>query len=146
MTTWLIEDTTHKLRPRLFWQVHITELITWSFYTLCMLKPTLQTFTFKCKLCLIITHIHIHNRNVTKTIYYAVNVLSTEAELFAIKCGINQATNISGISKVVVITDLLHTTRRIFNSSLHSYQIYGVAISNKYHIQVHSSRNYISAK
>jgi len=36
-----------------------------------------------------ISHTHIHNKPVTKTIHHAVNVTSTEAKLFAIRCGIN---------------------------------------------------------
>jgi len=56
-----------------------------------------------------IAHIHIHNKDVIKTIYYAVNILFSEAEPFAIRYGINQATNVLGISKIVVITDSLHT-------------------------------------
>ena len=36
-----------------------------------------------------ISHTHIHNKPVTKTPHYAVNVMSTEAELFTIRCGIN---------------------------------------------------------
>jgi len=38
-----------------------------------------------------ITHIYVHNKPVIKTFYYAVNVTSTKVELFAIRCGINQA-------------------------------------------------------
>jgi len=57
-----------------------------------------------------IAHIHIHNKDIIKTIYHAVNVLFSEAKLFVIKCSINQATNILGISKIMVITDLLHAT------------------------------------
>jgi len=33
-TLQLVGGITHKLRPRLFWQVCITKLIAWSFYTL----------------------------------------------------------------------------------------------------------------
>ena len=40
-----------------------------------------------------IVHIHIHNRLIIKTLHHVVNITSTEAELFAIICGINQATN-----------------------------------------------------
>jgi len=57
-----------------------------------------------------IAHIHVHDKPVIKTVYHAVNVTTMEAELFAIRCGINQATSIPGISKIVVITDLLHAT------------------------------------
>ena len=36
-----------------------------------------------------ITHIHIYNRPIIKTLYYVVNVNSMEAKLFTIRCGIN---------------------------------------------------------
>ena len=55
-----------------------------------------------------IVHIHVHNKLIIKTIHYAVNIMTTEAELFTIRCGINQATSIPDITKIVVITDLLY--------------------------------------
>ena len=55
-----------------------------------------------------IAYIHIHNRSIIKTLHHVVNVKTTEAELFTIRCGINQATNIKDISKIVIITDLLY--------------------------------------
>ena len=78
-----------------------------------------------------ITHIHVCDKPIIKTLHYTVNVMTTEAELFAIKCGINQATSIPGISKIVVITDLLHTAQKIFDSSLHLFQIHSTSISNE---------------
>jgi len=36
-----------------------------------------------------ISHVHIANRPITKTIHYAMFVTSMEVELFAIRCGIN---------------------------------------------------------
>ena len=36
-----------------------------------------------------ISHIHSYNRLVIKTVHHAVNVITTEAELFVIRCGIN---------------------------------------------------------
>jgi len=78
-----------------------------------------------------IAHIHIHNKPVIKTLYYTVNITTTEAELFTIRCGINQATSIPGISKIVVITDLLHAAQRIFDSSLHPFQIHSASILNE---------------
>ena len=36
-----------------------------------------------------ISHIHLHNSPVIKTIHQAVNVTTTESELFAIRCNIN---------------------------------------------------------
>ena len=77
--------------------------------------------SIKNNIATFITHIHVHNKPVIKTIYYTVNVTSIEAGLFTIRCGINQATNISGISKIVIIMDLLHAAWRIFDSLLHSF-------------------------
>ena len=39
-----------------------------------------------------IVHIHYWDCPIMKTIHYAINVMFTEAELFTIKYGINQAT------------------------------------------------------
>ena len=68
-----------------------------------------------------IAHIHIYNHLITKTLYHAMNVMSTEAKLFAIRCGINQAINTNNISKVKVIMDSLHLVKRIFDLFLYSY-------------------------
>jgi len=78
-----------------------------------------------------ISHIHIHNKLVTKILYHVVNVISTEVELFAIRCGINQATNYNHISKIIVVTDSIHTTRKIFNPTSHLFQKHSAAILNK---------------
>ena len=40
-----------------------------------------------------ISHIHVHDRQIIKTVHHAINIMSTEAEIFAIRCNINQATN-----------------------------------------------------
>ena len=45
-----------------------------------------------------ISHIHSHNSPVIKTIHQVVNVMSTEAELFAIRRGINQAVGIPNVN------------------------------------------------
>ena len=46
-----------------------------------------------------------------------------EVELFAIRCRINQATCIPGISHIIIITNVLHVVRKIFDSAIHPYQI-----------------------
>ena len=70
-----------------------------------------------------ISHIHLTNRPLIKTVYHAAFVTSMEAELFAIKCDINQAVGILHIKQIIIITNLLHTTKRIFDSSSHPYQL-----------------------
>jgi len=54
--------------------------------------------------------------------------MSTEAKLFTIRYSVNQATNSSGIFKVIVVMDLIHAARKIFNMSLHPFQIHIAAI------------------
>ena len=56
-----------------------------------------------------ISYIHIYNKPIVKMLYYAINITSTKTELFAIRCGINQATNLNDISKIIVVTNLLQT-------------------------------------
>ena len=60
---------------------------------------------------------------VLKTIHHTINITLTEAELFAIKCGINQAVQIPEASHIIVITDTIYLAKDIFNSTTHSYQI-----------------------
>jgi len=53
--------------------------------------------------------------------------------LFAIRCGINQALNLDNVSKVIVITDSIHVARKIFEPSIHSYQVQSAAIFSDLH-------------
>jgi len=45
--------------------------------------------SIKNNIAMFISHIHSPSNPIKKTICYAVNITSTEAELFAIRCGIN---------------------------------------------------------
>ena len=75
-----------------------------------------------------ISHMHMYNRPIIKMIHYVVYVTSTEAELFVIRCGINQASNFDNMSKIIVVTDSIHKTRKIFEPSAHPYQSQSAAI------------------
>ena len=77
-----------------------------------------------------ISHIHSFNKPIVKTLHRATNVTTAEAELFTIRCGINQAVTDPSVKHIVVITDSFHIARKIFNSSTHLYQIHSVAISS----------------
>ena len=50
-----------------------------------------------------------------------MNVLSTEAELFAIRCSISQASQMQDITSIIVIKDTIYVTKHIFNTSIYSY-------------------------
>ena len=78
-----------------------------------------------------IVHIHIHNKLITKTLYYTLNVTSTKAELFTIRSNINQATNLNNILKIIVITNSIHVARKIFDILSHPFQKHSAIILNK---------------
>ena len=80
---------------------------------------------------LLLLHIHIYDRFIIKTIHHTTNVTSTKAELFAIRYSINQTVNLPGISKIVVVTDSIHTAKKIFDSATHPYQLQLAAISEE---------------
>ena len=84
--------------------------------------------SIKNNIAILILHIHIHNKPITKILHHVVNIMSTEAKLFTIRCGINQATNSSGILKIIVITDSIHARKKNFDLSSHSYQSYTASI------------------
>jgi len=75
-----------------------------------------------------ILHTYIANSPLIKTLYHVAFVTSTEAKLFAIRCGINQVFNKRNVSKIIIITDSIHTAKKIFNSLLHPFQVHTVAI------------------
>jgi len=74
------------------------------------------------------SHTYMYNRPITKTIHHVVHVTSTEAELFAIRYGINQASNFDNVFKIIVITNSIYTARKIFELFVHPYQVQSAAI------------------
>ena len=84
----------------------------------------------KNNVILSIVHIYIHNKLVIKMLHHMVNITSTEAKFFAIRYGINQATPLQDISKIIVITDSIHVAEKIFNPSTHMLQKQAALILN----------------
>ena len=54
--------------------------------------------------------------------------MSTKAELFAIRCSINQVANNNNIFKIIVVIDLIHIAKNIFDSFNHLFQKHSVFI------------------
>ena len=69
--------------------------------------------SIKNNIAISISHTHIHNKPIMKTLYHAVNIMSTEAKLFAIRYGINQATNLNNISKIIIVCNDLKLELRL---------------------------------
>jgi len=78
-----------------------------------------------------ISHIYSANQPLIKTVHHASFVTTMEAELFAIRCGINQACSINNVSKIIIVTDSIHAAKKIFNSDAHPFQIHTAAILNE---------------
>ena len=76
-----------------------------------------------------ISHIHSFNNLLKKTLHHAINVTPTEAELFAIRCNINQVVQMQNVSCIIVITDAIHAAKKIFNPSMHLHQQQTIVIS-----------------
>jgi len=75
-----------------------------------------------------VSHVHICNHPVIKMVYHTAFITSTEAELFAIRCSINQAYSKENVSKIIVVTNSIHVAKKIFNDKSHPYQIHMTAI------------------
>ena len=80
-----------------------------------------------------VSHLHIANHPLVKTVHHAAFITSTEAELFTIRCGINQACIKENISKIIVITNSIHAAKKVFDSKLHPFQSHITAILSKLH-------------
>jgi len=68
--------------------------------------------SIKNKIATSILHTHILNQPLIKMLHHAAFVTSAEAELFAIRCGINQASTKKNISKIIVVTDSIHVAKK----------------------------------
>ena len=77
-----------------------------------------------------ISHVYIANQPLIKILHHTVLVTTTKAELFVIRCGINQACSKDNISKIIVVTDSIHVAKKIFNTMLYPYQGQAMAILN----------------
>ena len=75
-----------------------------------------------------ISYMHLANHPLIKIVHQAAFVTNTEAKLFAIRYGINQACIKENVSKIIVVTDFIHVAKRIFDTASHPYQSHAVAI------------------
>jgi len=84
----------------------------------------------KNNIAILVSHIWREYKIIVKTIHYTMNILSIEAKIFTIRCRISWTSQIQGITCIVVITGVTHTTKHIFNISIYSYQLHIIIISN----------------
>ena len=84
--------------------------------------------SIKNNIATLVSHIHIWDKPLIKMVHHAVYIISTEAEFFSIRCGLNHACNKEDISKIIVITDSIHMAKKIFDTKLYLYQIHTTAV------------------
>jgi len=60
----------------------------------------------KNNITILVSHIQRNHEIIAKTIHNIINILSTEAKLFTIRCGISQVTQMQDVAHVV-ITDAI---------------------------------------
>ena len=89
----------------------------------------ISNVSIKNQVAISIYHIYSHNKPIIKTLYYAVRIMSTKAELLTIRYGIIQATYLSNINQIILIMDSIHAVKKIFDSSTHPHQLQSVLIS-----------------
>ena len=87
--------------------------------------------SIKNDIVIFILYVYIANYSLTKTVHHVVFVTSMEAELFAIRCSINQACIKENMSKVIVVTDSIHTVKKIFDSKSYLFQSHTAVILSK---------------
>jgi len=85
----------------------------------------------KNNVALSIVHIHVFNKPVVKTLHHIVNITSSEAKFFAIRCGINQVVLPHETLRIIIVTDSIHVTKKIFDPSSHSLQKQSTLILSK---------------
>jgi len=76
----------------------------------------------------LVSYIQRKHKIIMKTIHHAINVTSTETKLFAVRYNISQASQIPGITHIVIVTNTIPAAKRIFDMSLHPYQPHSIAI------------------
>ena len=68
-----------------------------------------------------IAYVYIYNKLIIKILHHTVNVTSTKAEFFTIRYSINQVAYFQYISKIIVVTDSIYATKKIFDPLFHLF-------------------------
>ena len=87
-----------------------------------LLVVAVMNTSIKNQVATSISYIYSHNKPVIKTIHYMVNIMSTKAKLFTIRCNINQAICLPNKNQIFIIIDPIYAAKRIFDSLSHLYQ------------------------
>jgi len=65
-----------------------------------------------------ITYVHSFSNSIKKIIHHTANIILTGAKLFTIRCGINQAIQVSGVSHIIVIMDAIYVAHQFILTNI----------------------------
>lgn len=88
-----------------------------------------------------VSHTLSKYRDIIRIVYHVFNVITTEAKLFTIRSGINQACQISDVKKVHIITNSIYAAKHIFDFSVHLYQTQSITAAQDLRIFFNRSSN-----
>jgi len=97
--------------------------------------------SIKDNIATLIAHIHQANSPLIKTIHHTGFITSSKAKLFTMRCSINQACGKDNISKIVIITDSIHSVKHIFDSSVYPLQSHSAAILSELRLFFNKSQD-----
>jgi len=80
--------------------------------------------SIKNNITTLVFHIQKSHNIINKFVHHAMNINSTEAKLFVIRCRIDQATKIYDASKIIIIIDAISAMKQIFDTLVHPYRLY----------------------
>ena len=89
------------------------------------------------------SHIQRKQDIIAKIIHHITNINSIEAELFAIRYGINYSLQLQDISHIIVVTDAIPTAKQIFDTLIHPYQLHSIVISKDFKVFFNKGYNNI---
>jgi len=67
---------------------------------------------------------------IMEIIHHGMNIMSTKEKLFAMRYSIGQASQIQGITYIIIVTDTIPAAKKIFGTSLYPYELYSIVIFN----------------
>jgi len=80
-----------------------------------------------------ISHIWHANTRIKRLQMHAMNASSTEAEIMAMRIGLEFALSIEDIKHITLITDSIHAAKKIFDTTIHPYQSLITPLATKIH-------------
>jgi len=83
--------------------------------------------SIKNNITISISHVISKYRDLSKKSHHTINITTTKAGFFIIRCGISQACQVSNVDKIIVVTDAIHAAKHIFDLSAHLFQIQSIA-------------------